>query len=195
MEKNKFLLVIIVALLLLNAGTLGFLFYNSHKLPPPPPPQPTGPIQHPSISGRLKEPLKLTDAQAKIIDSMQAAHFVVMDSLGKNFGNAVATYFMLLTKENYTQQQKDSLQNLMVQINNAKANAVFANFENIKKTLNANQQKEYEKMLPDILRNVIDRTQGRPAGRPGRSGGPGGPDGPPPPPDGEGPGGPQPHGE
>lgn len=153
-------MIIIIILILLNIGTLAFLLFTGHK-PPPPPPNPMGRQHHPVISERLKEPLNLTDAQATSIDSMHELHFKVMDSLTNDFHNAVSSYFMLLTKENYSLKEKDSLLSKMNNINASKAQTAFEAFENIRKVLNDDQKKKYNEILPEILQNVINRNEGR----------------------------------
>ena len=163
MQQNKFLVALIALLLVLNLGTLGYLFFTSH---PPPPPRheqggPGGQEGRPgSISMRLKEPLSLSDAQAAAIDSMHNQHLALMDSTDRNFHDAMKNYFFLLTKESYTPLEKDSLLNIISELNARKALLAFNHFEDINKLLNPGQQKKFKEMLPDILRRVVEGGSG-----------------------------------
>lgn len=158
MRQNKFLIIIIILLLLINAGTLGFLFFNMNKPPQRPPQNEKGAGGHfpPPISIRLREPLKLTDAQALIIDSVHREHFTEMTVLSKDFNTALGNYFSLLVVENYTQQQKDSLLNIILNIHAQKVSSAFSNFENMEKYFTPEQRKKFKEMLPEIMRPVIE---------------------------------------
>lgn len=164
-QKNKFLVMLIVALLLINTGTLGYLFYTSRQLPPPPPQDLRAPGQGqrpPPISQRLKDPLNLSDAQAVAIDSVHFGHIKRMDSLDIIFHEAMTDYFQLLTKTNYTSMERDALLERMSSINAAKADDAFSNFEHIGDVLNAKQKELYLKLLPEILQRTTSRVEGRP---------------------------------
>lgn len=172
MRQNKFLVIVVIILLLLNISTLGFLFFNMHK----PPhdiqggtgtPRDGGP---PPISIRLKEPLKLTEEQTLRLDSMHRTYVTEMAILDKDFHDALSNYFNLLIQNSYTQEQKDSLLNDVLKIHAQKVSSAFMNFENIEKFLTPDQNKKFKEMLPSILSRVIDGGgRQRPA-----NGGPGG---------------------
>lgn len=164
-QKNNFLVLLIVALLLINLGTLGYLFYTSRQLPPPPLQDLRAPGQDqrpPPISHRLKEPLQLSDAQAVAIDSVHFGHIQRMDSLDNIFHEAMTDYFQLLTKGNYTRMERDSLLARMSAINANKADDAFSNFEHIRNVLNPEQKELYLKLLPEILQKTTSRVEGRP---------------------------------
>lgn len=171
MKQQKFLIISIVVLLLLNLGTLSFLFFNAPRPPLPPPDAEMGNntgigSNPPSITLKLKEPLSLDDAQVKQIDSIHFAHLKKMRNTDVDFKNNLGKYFALLAKQSYSKGEKDSLQMELIHIHSLKIEESFSNFENIKRMLTPEQQKIFNEMIPDITGRLMQgRSDPIPPGR------------------------------
>ena len=92
MEKNNFYKLVIVLLLVLNLGTLGYLFFSAGSKPPMPPPG----MQPPPFAAMLQKQLLLTDAQTAQVKEIHERHMMKMDSLNNQYQQALQQYFDLL---------------------------------------------------------------------------------------------------
>ncbi len=172
MKQQKFLIISIVVLLFLNVGTLSFLFLNMQKPPLPPLSaesvrRPGPETKPPSISLKLQEPLSLDETQVKKIDSIHLSHVKKMRQIDEDFKNTMGNYFSLLSKESYSEREKDSLQKELIRIHTSKIEASFSNFEHIKMMLTQEQQKIFSRMIPEMTGRMIEhRAAPKPPARP-----------------------------
>lgn len=153
MERNKLLSIAVVLLLVLNLGTLAYLFFTAGIKPPLPPPH--GEHQPPPFAPMLKKQLQLSDEQTKQVQQIHEGHLQKMDSLEKQYRQALQQYFDLLQQNNFQQQQKDSLENILSLITKQRAAEAFHHFYSIKETLNPQQALLYQQQLPQILEPVL----------------------------------------
>ena len=153
MERNKLLAIAVVLLLVLNLGTLAHLFFTPDKKMLPPPQQ--GDRQPPPFAPMLQQQLQLNNEQTAQVQQIHEGHLQKMDSLEKQYRQALQQYFDLLLQDNFQQQLKDSLENILSLITKQRAAEAFHHFYSIKEILNPQQVFLYQKRLPQILEPVL----------------------------------------
>lgn len=151
MEKNNFYKLLIILLLVLNLGTLSYLFFSAGKPPQSPPPDGQQP---PPFAEMLQKELLLTDAQTAQVKDMHTHHLQKMDSLQMQYQQVLQQYFNLLLQQNVL-QQKDSLQQILSAITTQRADEAFHHFNAIRQLLNKEQLQKYQEQLPKILQPVL----------------------------------------
>lgn len=167
MSEGKFLKIVIVVLLLINIGTLGFLFFRRppHHMAGGQPGGGENPAQY------LRRELALTDDQESKFKSIREAHHDQVQALRER----MATY----RKELYNGMKQpstnsassmvwiDSLANTQRQIEQI----TYAHFTQVRALCTPAQQQKFD----DVIAQAVGRLNGPPQGPPP------GPDGPPPP--------------
>lgn len=143
MKKETFLVIVIVFLLLLNLGTLGFLFFQNNKYPDFPP--------HPRRPDRLIiERLKLSPEQVEKFEELKFEHRSGMNKLEHEAAQFHASYFSLLKEDNYLQSAVDSFENLLAENQTKKDSITFKHFEDLKAICNEEQKKYFNELIEEI---------------------------------------------
>jgi Spy/CpxP family protein refolding chaperone len=148
MKKERFYAIIIIALLLLNFGVLGYLWMggrNNHMHPPR-----DGRGEGPA--GFIIERLQLDEQQQQAFQKLRDAHHTKADELkeqSKQFHDAL---FVTLTDAHSNQGQVDSLMSLIAQNDHAKEELNYTHFKELKTILKPEQYKLYDEFIGDIAR-------------------------------------------
>ena len=158
MKKETLLTVAVIALLLLNLGMLGFLFFQR-------PPRPGAPDP---LGRRIVETLQLDDAQQQQFEVLKTAHHAKMEDFNKAYRDGLGNYFALLKNERVDTAQRDSLQAMLVQIQNERLNITFQHFAELKALCTPEQQQRFQDLLPELMQVILPRPERR--GPPGRGG-------------------------
>jgi periplasmic protein CpxP/Spy len=144
MNKEKFLLVSVGFLFLLNLGTIGFLFLGNQRPQPPP-----------ELFKIIINELNLDDRQQERLFYLRDQHRSSMDSLDGEFSKVLAIYLNLLKQNEPTLALRDSLENLLASIEKKKAIITLNHFQDVKALGRPDQQKNFEKLIPELTRVLM----------------------------------------
>ncbi|MBP9095509.1 MAG: Spy/CpxP family protein refolding chaperone [Ignavibacteria bacterium] len=167
-SKNKLLFTIILVLILINVGTLSFMWYGRFKgphPPPPPPPPPGDERQHgppPEAKMYLKEQLKLTDSQMEAIDKIRDSHISQIHKLREETHELKDKLFSNLSNPDI---DSNKLKEITTQIGNNEARVdliAFDNFREVRKLCTDEQKKKFDEIILDVMR--MNAPEGRPGG-------------------------------
>ncbi len=154
MKREQFLMVMILLLLLLNLGTLAFLFFG----------KPSG---FHSAHGRshrpdilLKEKLEWNDDQVKQFEKSRDRHRFVMDSLD----NVLSHNFKNLMQPEVLSEKSplsDSLKNVLAGVETERAANTLRHFAELRSICNDAQKKKFDDLIPQLF-EMLQRKPPRP---------------------------------
>lgn len=160
MKKETLLTIAVLALLLLNFGTLGFLFF---RRPPLPPGERPGPLDR-----HIVERLHLNAEQKAAFERLKTAHHEQMQAFDHAQRDALGNYFALLKNDTVLPAQKDSLLAVVQDIQKNRATVTFQHFTDLKALCTPEQKKDFDALVPELMQVILPQG-GRPG--PGRKGG------------------------
>lgn len=154
MKRENFLMAIIVLLLLLNTGTLAYLFWARPAGFPPPHGHPPRP------ETLLMDNLDWSDEQVKQFEASRERHRSVMDSLDQVFGQQ---FKQLMQPEALadTSSITDSLKNTLAAIELQRAGNTLRHFAELRAICNEEQKKKFDELLPRLF-EMLQRKPQRP---------------------------------
>lgn len=155
MKRETLLTIAVITLLLLNFGTLGFLLLGRA-------PHPAGTGPRP-LDRKIVETLALDATQKQQFESLKRAHREQMRNSDQAYRAALENYFALLKNDMILPAQQDSLQAILSQIQGERARVTFQHFKDLKALCNAEQQKHFEALLPDLLQVILPPRPNAPA--------------------------------
>lgn len=159
MEKTKLLTFTVIALLLLNFGTLGFLFLSGPKNHPPH--HGHGPEGRPKPREIIIEKLHFDNNQIAQYDQLIEWHQATIGKTEDKIRQSKNELYLLLNAEPIDEKAKtaliDSLSNYQKQIESTH----FKHFGDIKKLCKPNQLKDFE-ALTEELSLLFSRPQRKP---------------------------------
>jgi len=168
-QKNKLLTWLVLLLLVANAATIAFFWFNRNQKPPLP--MKGGPKEF------LIKELKLDSNQKIQLDVLVKAHRDSADILRKKVREAKENMFDLL-KQNVSDSAKQNAARAVSLLTEQLDLLTFDHFQKIRALCNPQQQQKFDGIIQDITRMI---GQPQPPMRPGGPDGPHGPhDGPPP---------------
>ena len=144
MSRESFYRVIIIALLVLNFGILGFLWMGRHGDMPP--------GRRPEPAGFIIEKLQLDDAQQARFQQLRNTHHKRDMELREESRNLHDALFSLLKNEAADSAKIDNLYNLISVNDRAKEQLNFNHFKELKTILKPEQQKLYQEFIEDIAK-------------------------------------------
>jgi Spy/CpxP family protein refolding chaperone len=147
MERTRFLTVVIVALLVINAGTLVYLFIGQSKSHHPPHKMRKG-----SPSEFIIEKLQLDEKQQEAFFELRDEHRSEMKEIHRKLSDTRDQYFVGLKTSTIDSTESRQLQQeigvLMGQIHGA----TFKHFTKVRQLCKPEQQKLFDRFIDDILR-------------------------------------------
>ena len=153
MSESRFLKSVIIGLLLLNAGTLGYLFMQGRHPggDRPGPPGPGGRIAH-----FLRDQLQLTDAQEAQFRNMREEHHEEMRRIHRRVQDAHQQLYGLL-HDGY--QPADSLAAIpfIDTLTNAGRSVEwlrFSHFRNLRDICTPEQQQKFDRVISDAVEQL-----------------------------------------
>ncbi len=147
MKKETLLTVAVIALLLLNLGTLGFLLLRR---------PPHTPGMGPDRPGRhIVETLHLNAEQQQQFEALKTAHHEQMLANERAYRDALGSYFALLKADTAATAQRDSLEAALARIQRERASVTFQHFTDLKALCTAEQKKDFETLIPDLMRVIL----------------------------------------
>lgn len=142
MKKDTLFIAVIIALLLLNFGTLGFLFLQQKQgIMPHRPPRP---------DKLIIEKLQLNDAQIEQFEQSKRKHRQGMNYFDQEAAQLHATYFSLLKTDTYNEAEKDSLEKILAQNQTQKDSITFLHFEELKSICTKEQLPKFNILIEEI---------------------------------------------
>lgn len=142
MKKETFLIVVVIALLLLNFGTLGYLFLQQKQsLPFHRPPRP---------DKLIIEKLQLNKQQINQFELSKRKHRDGMNYFENEAAQLHAAYFSLLKSVNYNKTEKDSLEKLLAHNQTQKDSVTFLHFEELKSICTTEQLPHFNNLIEEI---------------------------------------------
>jgi periplasmic protein CpxP/Spy len=153
MKTENFYKITIILLLLLNAGTLGFLWSNKQGR------QGDGPGMrgpHPPRPDEIiRERLHLDTKQWDAFEDLKHEHHGQIMDIQELSGKLHGELFQLLAKEPVNEPKKDSLLQLIQQTNLQKETVTFEHFRKLRLMLNEEQKKEFDALAADISARIM----------------------------------------
>ena len=163
MSESGFLKIIIVALLLVNIGTLGYLWMGQgkdrghtrmHQGPPGPPDGRFGPP--PGPAGFLREELQLSDAQEADFRKLREAHHrTVMDIRGQMKESKRKLYSLMHAADTNTSGAATAewLDSLAAQQRRIEW-ITYQHFEQVRAICTPKQQQKFDEVIGDALEQM-----------------------------------------
>jgi len=161
-DKPKFLGIIIIALFLLNIGTLTFMWINRPPHPPPPPefikngnpPPPQG-----NASDFLIHELKLNDAQQKDYEKLRDEHRASMKKIHEEIGKTRDEMFSMLSGGNADTAKANTLSAKVGELEKQVQQITFEHFTKVKALCDDTQKKKFEEIIGEVLRMMAPPQQ------------------------------------
>lgn len=144
MKHENLLTISVVLLLLLNFGTLGYLFFGKHHSPPPP-----------RVDKVIIETLHWNEEQQQQFDKLKHEHRDAMNKLDEQNEEVARKYFALLNSSLVDTAQKNLLEREMAEIETQKANITFHHLEDLKKICTPEQAKNFAALVPQLIEILI----------------------------------------
>jgi Spy/CpxP family protein refolding chaperone len=169
MNKQRFLWATIILLLVLNLGTMAWLFYAHNKQEEGRPPG--------GAADFIVEQLQLDQQQQEQFFELRQQHRAVIRQAQEEDKRLHDTYFGLLKTDTPDKKMVDSIAVLMAAQRSRMETANFDHFAQLRKICRDEKQKQlFDETIDEIARNIAaPRGPMPPGGRPPH-------DGPPPPP-------------
>jgi protein CpxP len=151
MKQTTYLVIAIVALLLLNLGTLGFILFSHPPQPPPFPPPGAG---HPQFDRMIINTLRLDDKQQQQFDILKREHHEAIMKLDGEYNETLKDYLGLLKSEHPDSTTKYSLEQKLAQIQVQKASITLDHFTKLRAICTPEQQPRFDSLIPALTRVI-----------------------------------------
>lgn len=167
MKRETLLTIVVVFLLVLNLGTLGFLFFQnrgSHGH--------HGPPHHPGVGFHrpdelMIETLQWDNAQIEKFEGFKEDHHQQMEVLHQQTRENARAYFQLLGRTPVDTLMADSLSKVMGAIETKKAGVTYSHLQDLKSICNETQKPKFDSLLPQLIEMLLSKPKG-PTGPPSR---------------------------
>ncbi len=157
MKTDNFYKIVIIALLVINACTLGYLFLNHSN-------QPREGRHGNPIDRLIIERLQLTEAQQDQFDMLKHEHHGQMMDCQQESSQLHSGLFALLKDKNKDTATVDSFMQLILVNSHKKEMATYDHFEKLRAILTPEQQPKFDELVEEISRSIM--APHRPEGRP-----------------------------
>ena len=145
MEKQKLITISVIALLLLNIGTLGFLFVSGPKQGHRPPPH-----GRPEPRAIIIERLHFDAQQIDAYEQLIREHHKHIDAMDEKIRDAKNSLYTLLNSSDSS--SKDSLIIALGNYQKEIETTHFNHFADIKKLCKPNQIEDFEELTEELSR-------------------------------------------
>lgn len=145
MEKSKLLTIAVVALLLLNLGTLGFLVFGKNSGMPP-----HGPHREPKY--QIIATLHFDNAQQQQYEKLILEHRATISQIEGDIRLAKNRLYLQLLKDQVDNRLKDSLVDVLAAYQKQIEQTHFKHFQDIKKICRPDQLEYYDDLTQELSR-------------------------------------------
>lgn len=160
--KNKLLYTLIILLVVLNLGTLSFMWYT--KLSPPKPdfipPQPR------SGADFLNEELKFTKEQNEKIEKLREEHFQKIKTIKDEGRGLRDLFFSNLSKAEVDSAKINEIANAISMSEKKIELTTFYHMRKIREVCDENQKKKFDEIIQDVLKMGLGPGRGPGGDRP-----------------------------
>lgn len=156
MKRETLLTIAVIALFVLNIGTLGYLVFSQRTHGPFPPPH----SHHNRFDEFLIRELSLTDEQIQKFEQLKEEHHTGMVDLDKRYETVLHPYFDLLKTQPVDTMAKDSLERELAFIQQQRAAFTLQHFSDLRAILNEQQQQKFNTIIPELMQ-VIKGPRGK----------------------------------
>lgn len=154
MKKITLLTIAVIALLLINLGTLGYLFFRR------PAPHQGGGL--PRLDREIIQTLQFDDARQKRFDVMKHTHHEQMLQSDRDYHDALLQFFNLLGNDSVGQMQYDTLLSAVLRVQKNRAEITFKHFEDLKNLCAPEHRKNFDQLLPVLTQVILPARKDRP---------------------------------
>ena len=150
MKKERFYSIVIILLLILNLGTLGYLWTNKneqHHLPPPM-------HNRPDPAERIARKLQLNDEQKEQFEVLKQEHKRGIDSVHNAMNGLRRELFMLADNKELDATLQDSLLNEIKNVEAAKHMVVLKHFHDLRLILREDQLGAFDDLIEEVSRGA-----------------------------------------
>lgn len=176
MDNSRFLKVVIIVLLIVNIGTLTFMWMQRGHMPPAPPPPPAG--RQGDVAEFLNRELKLSDAQEQQYSVLRKEHHEGIERYNEAYKGLRDRFFELLRQPNPDSLLVNQLADSIAHNSKNIELITFYHFKKVRAICTTDEQrKRFDEVIGEALHSMAPRPPRPPGGPHGH------PDGPPPPQD------------
>lgn len=143
METNRFLKIVIIILLMVNIGTLAFIWSQGRHGSPPP---------HPSVFDFLTRELQLDNRQQEQYEILRDEHHRTVEDLQKTGRQLHQQYFGLLHGATADSAQVNLLADSLVSLQKQIELITFYHFQKVRAICKPDQQKKFDEVINEALR-------------------------------------------
>jgi periplasmic protein CpxP/Spy len=147
LQKSKFLTFVVIGLLIINFGTLAFLFFKKPPLPPigPPPNE---------VRGFLEQELNMNDNQKKELDKLKEEHHSRIISLQDTIKLIKDKMFDQLSLMNVDSSLVKQFASTIGEKQTAIELITFEHFRKVRNVCDDNQKQKFDKIMKDVVRMI-----------------------------------------
>jgi periplasmic protein CpxP/Spy len=154
MSREKFLMLAVAFLFLLNLGTIGFLYVNRPRPP------------H-ELFRVIIQDLNLDEQQQIRFLTLRDQHRSTMDRLDQEFAGILENYLQLLNEPQSPLVRRDSLENALAAVEKQKAAVTLKHFREVKALCRPDQLQNFEQLVPALSRVLLPPKNQHPPRRKG----------------------------
>jgi len=162
--KNKLLYTLIVLLVVLNLGTLSFMWYTKFASPKPEMNQP--PLPPKNGADYLSNELKFSKEQNEKIDKLREEHFQKVKKIKDEARDLRELFFTNLSKSDIDSNKVNEIGNNIAISEKQVELATFYHMRKIREVCDENQKKRFDEIIMDVLKMGIGPGRGPGGDRP-----------------------------
>ena len=157
MQKKNILLVSVIVLLVINLSMVSFWAYKHHQWK-------NYRMNDKNMMQRhdqyLIEALKFDEVEAKIFHDLKDKQRAKILAFENEQNQISKEYFSMLDADTSLTSKKDSLANLIGQIQVQKAAFMFQHFKDLKKLAGPERQAQFDSILPILVKAMFGKAHG-----------------------------------
>lgn len=151
MKREKLLTIAVALLFVLNICTIGFLFFQRAHRPRP--------LRMEKV---VQKTLQLNQEQMQQFDGLRKDHHAQMRLLDEQNKQVLVSYLQLLEVDSVNTLQKDSLEKIISDIQQARATITLNHFQQVKALCTDEQKERFKALIPELTRVMTDQHNNSP---------------------------------
>ncbi|RYD57071.1 MAG: periplasmic heavy metal sensor [Sphingobacteriales bacterium] len=151
MTKDNFYRIVITLLLLINIGTLAFVWMDRNDGAKPQ----MHHIGPPHVDEMIIERLKLDDKQIEQFEELKHEHHSQMVEIQRQSGSLHNALFQLLKTDHVDTVYRDSILHRLQLLDKEKELATFDHFQKLRGILAPNQQSNFDDFVEELSRRLL----------------------------------------